>query len=196
MTKEELLALELNEEQIAEVFKINGKDIEKAKGDLVTKETELETKTKELETLQGQLKKANKQIEDFKEMDVEGIKKAADDYKEKYDKAIKDAEKEIETLKFEHSLENALTKAGAKNVKAAKALLDIESLKDSKNIDKDLEIAITTLKESDEYLFGETDPTGTGGSLGGGEKQKGNSDSKASTDDFISAIREVQAKRE
>lgn len=189
MTKEELKALGLTDEQIAEVFKINGKDIEKAKGDLKTKETELET-------LQGQLKTANKQIEDFKEMDVEGIKKAADEYKTKFEEAQANAQKEIEALKFEHSLESALTKAGAKNVKAAKALLDIEILRSSKNIDSDLETAISTLKETDNYLFGEIEPTGTGGSLGGGEKPKGDGDNKVSTNDFISAIREVQAKRE
>lgn len=165
MTKEELLALGLTEEQIAEVFKINGKDVEKAKGDLTTKETELAS-------VKEQLKTANTEIESYKSMDIEAIKKAADEYKTKFEEAQANAQKEIESLKFEHSLESALTKAGAKNVKAAKALLDIESLRGSKNIDSDLETAITTLKESEEYLFGETEPIGTGGSIGGGDKNK------------------------
>ena len=173
MTREQLKALGLTDEQIDAVMKENGKDIEKAKGDLTAKETELETKTKEVETLQGQLDTANAEIESYKEMDIESIKAAADDYKKKYEKAKEDSEAEIESLKFEHSLESALSKAGAKNVKAAKALLDIESLKDSKNIDVDIETAITTLKESDEYLFGELDPQGTGGSLGNGGKGTG-----------------------
>ena len=172
MTKEELKALGLTDEQIAEVFKLNGIAVNNAKGDLATKEAELGVKTKEVENLEGQLKAANKEIEGFKEMDIEGIKTAADDYKEKYEKAKEDAEKEVEALKFEHSLENALLKAGAKNVKAAKALLDIEGLKASKNVDSDIETAITAAKESDPYLYGEMDPEGTGGSLGGGEKQK------------------------
>lgn len=163
MTREELLALGLTEEQIAELFKINGKDVEKAKGDLSTKETELAS-------VQKQLEDANKEIESFKGMDVEAIKKAADDYKAKYEKAQKDAEAEIEALKLEHSIESALK--GAKNVKAAKALLDMEGLRASKNIDKDMEAAITALKESDPYLFEEAGPEGTGGSLGAGAKQK------------------------
>jgi len=170
VTKEELKALGLNEEQIAEVFKLNGIAVNNAKGDLAAKEKELETKTKELETLQGQLETANAEIESFKEMDIESIKAAADDYKTKYETAKTEAEKEIESLKFEHSLESALSKAGAKNVKAAKALLNIESLRDSKNIDVDIETAITTLKESDDYLFRESDPQGTGGSMGNGGK--------------------------
>lgn len=178
MTREQLKALGLTDEQIDAIMKENGKDIEKAKGDLETKESELEAKTKEVETLQGQLETANAEIESFKEMDIESIKAAADDYKEKYEKAKEDSEAEIESLKFEHSLESTLSKAGAKNVKAAKALLDIESLKGSKNIDSDLETAITTLKESDDYLFGESEPTGTGGSLGNGGKGTGKSITK------------------
>lgn len=182
MTKEQLEALGLNEEQIAEVFKLNGIAVNNAKGDLAAKETELETKTKEVETLQGQLETANTEIESYKEMDVEAIKAAADDYKTKYEAAKTEAEKEIESLKFEHSLESALNKAGAKNVKAAKALLNIEELKDSKNIDVDIETAITTLKESDDYLFGQSDPQGTGGSLGNGGKGTGKSITKEEFD--------------
>lgn len=172
MKREFLKELGLTDEQIDKIMAENGKDIENAKGDLAEKETELETKTKEVESLQGQLDTANKEIESYKEMDIESIKAAADDYKIKYETAKEDAEKEIESLKFEHSLESALNKAGAKNVKAAKALLDIEDLRASKNIDSDLESAITTLKESDDYLFGEVEPTGTGGSLGNGGKGK------------------------
>lgn len=177
MTKEELLALGLTEEQIAEVFKINGKDVEKAKGDLATKETELAS-TKE------QLKTANTEIESYKSMDIEGIKASAESYKTKFEEAQANAQKEIEALKFEHSLESALTKAGAKNVKAAKALLDIESLKNSKNMDADIEAAITKAKEADPYLYGEVDPAGTGGSLGGGEKKKPGSKNPWSEEHF------------
>ncbi len=196
MKREFLKGLGLADDAIDKVMAENGKDIENTKGDLKAKETELETKTKELETLQGQLKTANKQIEDFKEMDVEGIKKASDDYKEKYDKAIKDAEKEIEGLKFNHAIENALNKAGTKNAKAARALLDIGALKDSKNIDKDIETAIAGLKETDGYLFGEAGPDGTGGSKGAGAKNNPKPEGSGSVNDFISSIREVQAKRE
>lgn len=173
MTKEELKALGLNEEQIAEVFKLNGIAVNNAKGDLAAKETELETKTKELETLQGQLETANTTIQSYKEMNIEDIKNSADDYKIKFEEAEKKAKEEIETLKFQHSIENALSKAGAKNTKAAKALLDIEALKGSTNRDSDIEAAITTLKETETYLFGESDPTGTGGSIGGGSKGGG-----------------------
>lgn len=166
MTKEELLALGLAEEQIAEVFKINGKDIEKSKADLATIQTELASTKEQLQT-------ANTEIESYKSMDIEAIKASANEYKAKFETTKTDLEKQIESLKFEHSIENALSKAGAKNTKAAKALLDIEGLKGSKNMDSDIEAAITTLKETETYLFGEADPAGTGGSMGGGAKGGG-----------------------
>ena len=161
MTKEELLALGLTEEQITELFKINGKDVEKAKGDLTAKETELAS-TKE------QLKTANTEIESYKSMDGEGVKKAADDYKAKYEAAETKAKEELETLKFNHAIENALGAANAKNVKAVKALLNIEGLKLNGEEIVGLKEQIDNLKKDNDYLFGETDPAGTGGSLGNG----------------------------
>lgn len=187
MTKEELEALGLTEEQIKDVFKINGKDIEKVKGDLKGKE---ET----IETLQGQLDTANKEIEDFKELDVDEIKKRADDYKTKYETAETEAKEELESLKFEHQLEGAIRDSKAKNVKAVKALLDVDSLKESKNQIEDIKAALESTKADNDYLFGEIDPEGTGGSLGAGERKKIDSDKTSSTG-FIDAIREVQAKR-
>lgn len=163
MTKEELLELGLTEEQIPGVFKINGIDVEKAKG-------ELETKLKEVETLQGQLETANKEIEGFKNLDVEGIKQAAEDYKTKFEDAERKSKEELETLKFEHELEGAIRDSKAKNVKAVKALLDVEALKGSKNQIEDIKAAIEATKTENDYLFGENDPEGTGGSLGNGDK--------------------------
>ncbi len=46
--------------------------------------------------VQTQLSEANKQIESFKEMDIEGIKKSADDWKQKYEAS------EAERAAFEH----------------------------------------------------------------------------------------------
>lgn len=163
MTKEELLALGLTEEQIKDVFVINGKDVEKAKGDLTTKETKL-TSAKE------QLKIANTEIESYKSMDIETIKKAANEYKTKFEEAETKAQKEIETLKFNHAIENALGSAKAKNTKAVKALLNLDGLKLNGEEVVGLKEQIEALKADNDYLFGETEPPGTGGSLGGGAK--------------------------
>src|SRR5699024_8703533 len=79
----------------------NGKDIENAKGDVSKLEAEIKRKDKELETLQGQLKKANQQIEEIKDMDIDAIQKAADDYKEKYETAKAEVVEELEKIKTE-----------------------------------------------------------------------------------------------
>ena len=166
MTKEELLALGLTEEQISEVFKINGKDVEKAKGDLSTKETELAS-TKE------QLKTANTTIESYKGMNIEEIKKNAEEYKTKFEEAESKAQKEIETLKFNHAIENALGAAKAKNVKAVKALLNMEGLKLNGDEIVGLKDQIENIKKDNDYLFDGVEPAGTGGSKGGGQKGGG-----------------------
>ena len=73
-------------------------------------------------------------------------------------------------------------------------MLDIESLRGSNNRANDIKAAIEATKADNDYLFGEESPSGTGGSLGAGEKVKGKQDDTSATG-FIDAIREVQAKR-
>ena len=147
MTKEELLALGLTEEQIKEVFKLNGIAVTNAKGELTTKETEIIA-------LQGQLKVANKQINEFKDLDVDGIKAAADDYKIKFEAVEAKAKEELEALKFNHAIENALSGAKAKNVKAVKALLNIEGLKLNGDEVVGLKEQLELIKTENDYLFG------------------------------------------
>jgi hypothetical protein len=106
--------------------------------------------------LKTQLKDANKQIEDFKGMDVEGIKKAADDWKIKAEKAESDAQKQISEMQFSHALETELSKAGARNPKTIKALLDMDKLK---NVDGNiigLKDQMDNLKKDESYLFNES----------------------------------------
>ncbi len=147
MKREFLKELGLNDEQIDKVMAENGKDIEKYKNLSETKETELKT-------VKEQLEDANTQIESFKEMDIEGIKAAADEYKEKYETAKTEAEKELEKIKFNHAIEKALTGAKAKNVKAVKALLDLEGLKIKDDEIVGLKEQLESLQEDHDYLFG------------------------------------------
>lgn len=160
MTKEQLLELGLSEEQIKEVFKLNGIAVNNAKGDLATKETELETKDTEIKTLQRQLETANKEIESFKELDIEEIKQRAEDYKKKFEDAEKKAKEDLEKLKFDHLLEKALTGARAKNAIAVKALLDMEGLKLNNDEIVGLNEQLEKIKEENDYLFEveDTDP--------------------------------------
>lgn len=135
MKKEELLELGLTEEQIQGVFKLNGQDINSIKS--------------ERDNLKSELEVANNKISELG--DYENIKSEVEKYKN-----------EISDLKLNHSIENSLMKSKVKNPKAAKALLDIEALKNSKNFDSDLENQIKSMKESDSYLF-EVEGSSVGG---------------------------------
>lgn len=146
MTKEELQAIGLTDEQVQEVFKLRGSEVNELKDKISILETEKANLNTQIET-------ANAQINAFKEMDIDAIKQNAKDYETKYNDLKTQSEKDINALKFNHSIDMALNNAKVKNVKAVKALLDIENLSNSKNIDTDLEQAIATLKETDSYLF-------------------------------------------
>lgn len=175
MKKEQLTEIGLTEEQITEVFRLNGLAINAVKAELDTKEAEVET-------LQGQLETANKEIEGFKGLDVEGIKAKADEYKTKYEQAELEAKEKLEKIEFNHELENAIRDSKARNITAVKALLDIENLKNSNNRLEDINKAIESTKEANDYLFESEQARGTGGSLGNGGKGTGKSITKEEFD--------------
>jgi len=153
MTKEELQAIGLTDEQVQEVFKLRGSEVNELKDKISILETEKANLNTQIET-------ANAQIKAFNEMDIDAIKQNLQNYETKYNDLKIQSEKDINNLKFNHSLDLALNNAKVKNVKAVRALLDIENLSNSKNIDTDLEQAITNLKETDSYLFLEEQPQG------------------------------------
>jgi len=195
MKREFLKEMGLTDEQIDKVMSENGKDVEKAKGDLEKVKNDLQAKETELDTTKVQLNTANETIESYKSMDIEAIKKSAEEYKFKFEEAQKKAKADMEKLQFDHALENALNKAGAKNTKAVKALINLEGLKLNKDEIIGLKEQLEKIKEENDYLFGETEPTGTGGSIGGGAKLKQTKENNSKTD-FINVIKEVQAKRQ
>lgn len=151
MTKEELLELGLSEEQITGVFKLNGLAIEGLKSTNSVLE-------KENEQLKGQITEANEKIEGFKKLDIETIKKEAEEYKTKFEKANSENEEALNQVKLEFDIEKAVLKSGARNEKAVKSLLDVEELKTSKNFKDDLEKQIKNLQEKESYLFKSENP--------------------------------------
>lgn len=167
MKTEELKEIGLNDEQIAAVFKLRGKEVE----DYNQLKNNFETLKTENENYKSQVASANEQIEAFKDMDIESIKASAEEYKNKYEQAQIKAKEDMDNITLNNAIDLELVNAGSRNLKAAKALLDIDSLKDSKNLNDDLKAQIEGLKESDSYLFkGQEKPKqrsmGKSGSLG------------------------------
>lgn len=67
-------------------------------------------------------------------------------------------QQQIADRDFSDALEKAITKAGGKNAKAIKGILDIEALKVSKDQSADIEAALKKTKETDSYLFESEEP--------------------------------------
>ncbi len=148
MNKEDLKKLGIEDEDLIQKVLIeHGKGIEKFKSDLAAKQQELDGVT-------SQLTEASKQIESFKGMDIEGVKKSADEWKAKAEQAAHDAQSQVSKLKFDHALESALTGAKAKNPVAVRALLketDLKLAEDGSIIG--LTEQLEKVKTDNDYLF-------------------------------------------
>lgn len=168
MKTEDLKNQGLTDDQISFVMSENGKDIEKFKA-------ENETNKTELKSVKEQLKSANETIESYKNMNIEDIKKSADDYKAKFEQSENERKSEIEKLKLTHAIDNALTKAGAKNLNAVKATLDLSNVK----LDGDKLLGFDDLlknsKEQDSYLYDDAQQSQGTGSTGNFGKQNNQS---------------------
>lgn len=147
----------LTKEIIDAIMDENGKDVETAKA-----------KYSDYDTLKTQLTEANTTIEGFKAMDIDGIKAAADDWKAKAEKAEADAAAKIADMEFNSLLDTSITTAKGRNAKAVRGLLDVDTLKASKNQTEGIKAALEALKESDGYLFedAQTPPPYAGGTGG------------------------------
>lgn len=130
-----------------------------------------------LKTAQAQLAEAGKTIEGFKVLDVEGIKKAADEWKARAEQAEKDAAAQVAAVKFDAQLDNAIQARKGRSATAIKALLDLDALRASQNQEADLQAALDGLAGSEAYLFdaGTTAPPyagGTGTGAAGPDREK------------------------
>ena len=114
---------------------------------------QVDTLEAEKESLAGQLGEANRQIEDFRGMDIEGIKQAADDWKTKAEAAEAKAKADVEKLQFDYALNAALTGARARDTRAVTALLDMEGLKLNNGEIVGLKDQLERLKAEKEFLF-------------------------------------------
>lgn len=132
MTRKQLEDLGLTKEQADSIMKINGDDIENAKGTAVTEIKNLQT---EVEGLKTQVGDRDKQLETLKASagDNADLKKQIEDLQTENATAKANHESELNQLKIDFAVEKALTGAKAKNIKAVKALLELNDAK----LDKD-----------------------------------------------------------
>lgn len=151
MKKEDLQKLGLTDEQINEVFKMNGLDVNGAKG-------ELENAKKELEDYKAQFTSTQAELKKLQELKPEELSKQVSDLNEKLASQKVDFEKQIADKNFNDLLTKTVTTAGGREVKAIMPFLDIELLKTSKNQEADIKSAIEAVKKDHDYLFTSNEP--------------------------------------
>ncbi|SDX89206.1 phage scaffolding protein [Tepidimicrobium xylanilyticum] len=153
MTLEQLLEMGLDEETAKKILKAYQESI-KDQYVPIARFNEVNEEKKELK---NQLEERNKQLKELKEK-AEGNEELIariTELEELNKQTQKDYEEKIATLKKETAIELKLRDEKAKNIKAVKALLDLEKVSlDGENL-IGLEEQLKGLKETDPYLFGE-----------------------------------------
>lgn len=162
MKRERLKELGLTDEQINEVMVEHGKTVEKAKGEASKVVQDLEKYKDEVEGLKTQLTDANTQIDSFKEMDIDGIKKSADDWKAKYETDTQNLNKQLADKDYEYSLNKYLDGYKFANDRVKNSIVqDLKSkefkLEEGKFLGAD--DYMNQLKESEPTSFLSNEPT-------------------------------------
>ena len=148
--------LEVTAEQLAAIdkeVKENYKtvtDYDKQKDKLAAAEDKVNTLTESLDR--------------FKDVDADKLNSEIADLKDQLAKKDSDYKAQIADRDFDDIVKDAITAAHGKNAKAIKALLDVDTLKASKNQKADVEKAIKALTEAEDskMLFGEDQPAPVG----------------------------------
>lgn len=156
MTRDEIKAIlpNITKEELDKIMDINGSDIEKAKGDATALNAQITSLTNQLTDRDNQLKDLKSKSTNNEELTkkIEELQTANATAKSNYEKTVAD-------MKRDYAVNNGIRDAKAKNVKAVRALLDMDKIKmDGENV-IGLKDQIDALAKSDAYLFDSTEPT-------------------------------------
>jgi hypothetical protein len=140
------------------------------------------------------MKDLQTKLDAFKDVDVTELNKTIDGLKAenvRIEKEYKDKEAQRD---FDDLIKDAITGAHGKNAKAITALLDVNTLMQSKNQKEDIAAAIKKLTEAEDskMLFGEPEPQVKGG--GNPIGNIGDGSHPNTTDSISSALKEYYKK--
>lgn len=128
--------------------------------------------TDDLTDMTTRAETAETTLKGFEGKDFDAITRERDEWKQKHDNAVAEHQRQKEQREFDELLTTSITEAKGKNAKAISALLNLESLRTSKNQEKDIKAALDTLRTESGYLFEDNGGTprfaapGTGGNPG------------------------------
>lgn len=148
MKKEDLLALNIDEDTAKKIMEMHGATVTKAKA-------EVDEKNATITDLQSQLTSRDKDLKKLQKDngDNEALKTQISDLQQQYKDLEKTSAEKLVAIQRDSALTNLLTESKVKNPKAVAALLDQEKI-----VFKDGELSgakeqIEALQKSDGYLF-------------------------------------------
>lgn len=116
------------------------------------------------------MKDLQTKLDEFKGVDVSGLNQRIKDLETEKENIQKDYDAKIADRDFDDLVKESIASVKGKNAKAITALLDVPTLKASKNQKEDIAAALKALTEAEDskMLFGnpEPNPTGTGNLIG------------------------------
>lgn len=146
------------------------KDFEKAVLENYKTAADYEKQTDKVTNLTEQLNETKEAMKKFEGVDPEDLKNQIADLNQKLTDKDAEYQTKLADRDFQDSVKGMIAKYKGKNEKAIMALLDVDTLKASKNQNEDLEKAVKALTEADDskMLFGEAEAqvTGRGNPIG------------------------------
>lgn len=119
--------------------------------------------------LEADIQERDNQLEQLKNAasNNEELKKQIEELQEANRRAAEEWQAKMSQMKLDFAIERALTTAKAKNIKAVKALLDMDKVKLDGDQLLGIDEQLKALQQSDPYLFGDS------GKVGGGTNPPG-----------------------
>lgn len=168
---------EIMKEYGLEVPEDKKKDFEKAVLENYKTMTDYDNQTKKLdaanETIKANdtaMKDLQEKLDGFKDVDVSSLNQRIKELESEKENIQKDCDAKIADRDFNDLIKESIAAVNGKNATAITALLDVPTLKASKNQKEDIAAALKALteKEDSKMLFGEPEPNpvGTGNLIG------------------------------
>ena len=148
--------------------------------------TDYDKQKDKLTAAEDKVKTLTESLDKFKDVDADKLSSEIADLKEQLAKKDSDYKAQLADRDFDDIVKDAIAEAHGKNAKAIRALLDVDTLKASKNQKADVVAAIKKLTEAEDskMLFGEDQPAPVG-KIGAIGKVTGGT----SGDSFLDSIR-------
>lgn len=173
---------EIMKEYGLEVPEDKHKDFEKAVLENYKTISDYEVQAEKLKSAEDKVTTLTDKLDEFKDVDVKELNATITTLKTDLENKDKELTDKLAERDFNDLLRESIASANGRNAKAITALLDVDTLKASKNQKEDVAAAIKALTEAEDskMLFGEPEPTlaGSGNPIGAVTKG-GNQDGEA-----------------